>query len=86
MRIVHKLLLGAAFASLLTWGVGIYAVGVSEESLRQAIVRTSEAQAVALMDEIDRFVHVRIAGVKAYTRGQAFSRALAESNAAFAAA
>jgi signal transduction histidine kinase/ActR/RegA family two-component response regulator len=84
MRLVHKLLLVVALPTIMIWLVGFAAVDVGEESLREAIEQASAAQARAVMDEIDRVMHGRIAEWQAYVRSNLAQQTLIDSNAEFA--
>ena len=79
----HKLLLGAALPAALIWGVAFYAAAASEDGLRQSIERTSVERARAIMDEIDRAMHARVAEWRAYSRSPLVQRTLPASNQEF---
>ena len=85
MRLLLKLLVVVALPAILIWAVGSYATTASDTSLRCAIQQRSAAQARALMDEIDRLLHTRIANWRAYARSQLVQTALRQSNEQFAA-
>jgi signal transduction histidine kinase/ActR/RegA family two-component response regulator len=85
MRLTHKLLLALALPVVMIWVVGLAAVHVGERSLRQEIETTSAMRAEAVMDEIDRVMHGRIAEWQAYTRSELVQRTLTESNTTFSA-
>ncbi len=85
MRLLLKLLVVVALPAMLIWAVGSYATKASDSSLRRAIQQRSAAQARALMDEIDRLLHTRIANWRAYARSQLVQTTLRQSNAQFAA-
>ena len=83
MKISHKLLLVIALPAILIWVVGFYAQVVGERSLRKSIERSSVARASAVMDEIDRVMHIHIAEWMAYVRSPLVQRTLAASNKQF---
>ena len=85
MRLLWKLLIVVALPAILIWAVGSYATTTSERNLRQAIQERSAAEARALMDEIDRLLHTRIANWRAYARGQLVQTTLGKSNERFTA-
>lgn len=83
MRLMHKLTLVALLPALLIWAVGWYAAGVGERSLRDAIEQTSATRARAVMDELDRALHVRISSWQAFCRTELVRRTLEQSNTEF---
>ncbi len=85
MRLLWKLLIVVALPAILIWAVGSYATTTSERNLRQAIQERSAAEARALMDEIDRLLHTRIANWRAYARSQLVQTTLRKSNEQFTA-
>lgn len=85
MRILPKLLLATLLPTLLIWVVGIYATGVGQQSLKDAIAATSMARARSVMDEIDRILHVRTDVWRSFAGTELVQNTLAESNESMAA-
>ncbi|MBN2561401.1 MAG: response regulator [Phycisphaerae bacterium] len=83
MRIAHKLILAAALPAALIWVIGFYAKTAGQNSLRQAIEQTAAARAQAVMDEIDRVMHARIAEWTEYVRSPVARHVLRASNREF---
>ena len=83
MRLRYKLILATMVPASLIWLVGIQATRQSEGSLRESIEQTSQARVLAVMDEIDRAMRVRIGGLRAYAQSDLVRRTLTESNSKF---
>ncbi|MHC4695154.1 MAG: ATP-binding protein [Planctomycetota bacterium] len=83
MKITHKLTLATALPVTLIWGVAFYAAAASQDSLRQAIEGTSAERASAILDEINRVMHTRIAEWRAYAHSPLVQRTLHDSNLEF---
>jgi hypothetical protein len=67
VRIAYKLILALALAIALIWIVGLYGTSVGQESLREAIQRTSAGDASSATNEILPTIHTRIATGMTYT-------------------
>ncbi|EMI52097.1 hybrid sensor histidine kinase/response regulator, partial [Rhodopirellula sallentina] len=83
MRIIYKLLLATLLPAALIWTVGNYATSVGQQSLQDAIKKTSQTRAAAVMDEIDRIVQSRFNQWIAYSRSDLIQQTLADSNVDF---
>ncbi|MCA9258387.1 MAG: hypothetical protein KDA61_04260, partial [Planctomycetales bacterium] len=81
ISLVHKLLLASILSAMLIWAVGLYAISVSESSLRSVIEAKSAAQAAAVMDEIDRTLRNHVANLNALARSGLVGRTLERANA-----
>ncbi len=84
MPLVVKLMLIVVLPAALIAGVGWFATGAGESTVRQTLERSASVQARAMMDEIDRFVYTHVAHWQAYTRSKLIQKTLAESNAQWA--
>ena len=84
MPLVVKLMMIVALPAALIAGVGWFATGTGEATVRQALERSASVQARAVMDEIDRFIYTHVAHWQAYTRSKLIQKTLAESNAELA--
>ncbi|MCB0339964.1 MAG: HAMP domain-containing protein, partial [Bdellovibrionales bacterium] len=83
VKIVHKLIFCTLLAALLIIGVGLYAVYVSEHHLRETIAVKAQADAQTAFEEIDRFIHSRVAEWRAYAASPQVQKVLLESNESF---
>ncbi len=81
MPLVAKLMLIVVLPAAVIAGVGWFATGTGEATVRQALERSASVQARAVMDEIDRFIYTHVAHWQAYTRSKLIQKTLAESNA-----
>jgi len=82
MKLAHKLILGMLMPALVIGIVGMYVLNIGQESMRAVINDTSAAYVSAIMDEIDRAMHARIIGWKAYASGQDIQEYLIDANRA----
>ncbi len=66
MRLLYRLLIVVALPAALIWQVGYYATNTSEVSLHRAVKNQSDAQARALMEEIERVIEQHVTNWQAY--------------------
>jgi CheY-like chemotaxis protein/putative methionine-R-sulfoxide reductase with GAF domain len=85
MRIAHKLIIGVLLLVVMIWAVGLYAVHVGKDHLREAIVKDSSLLASEMIESVDMAVSEVTLEWLTYTAGSDFQQALADSNAEFAA-
>ena len=82
MKLAHKLILGMLMPALVIGLVGMYVLNIGQASMRAVINDTSAAYVGAVMDEIDRAMHSRIIGWRAYANGQDIQEYLVDANRA----
>ena len=82
MKLAHKLILGMLMPALVIGLVGMYVLNIGQASMRAVINDTSAAYVSAIMDEIDRAMHARIIGWRAYASGQDIQEYLVDANRA----
>jgi len=82
MKLAHKLILGMLMPALVIGLVGMYVLHIGQASMRAVINDTSAAYVSAIMAEIDRSMHSRIVGWKAYSSGQDIQDYLVDANRA----
>ena len=79
MRLLYKLLIVVALPAALIWQVGYYATNTSKVSLHRAVKNQSDAQARALMDEIERVIAQHLANWQAYGTTEVVQKTLRAS-------
>jgi len=82
MKLAHKLILGMLMPALVIGLAGMYVLHIGQTSMRSVINDTSAAYVSAIMAEIDRSMHSRIVGWKAYSSGQDIQEYLVDANRA----
>ena len=83
MKLIHKLLFGFLFLTLLIWVTGFFAIYYSKEALQKAYVENAESLALEIIDEIDKEIHSRIEVFQAYSHDETVFEIVKASNKEF---
>ena len=83
MKVMYKITFGFLAVVLLGWAVAYHAFSTSQRELKESCVKSSEALALKVLDEIDRDIHNKIRIFQKFAAEPALREVVSRSNREF---